>query len=450
MTQVTDVTYRGPVLRSALPATALALLATALAPAPTTYAADGGSDAASSSSAARADTSARSATARKINHQAWDGSAQWKKGRSTAVKVKRGRVFHQPSATTSTRSLGGTTYTTARWNGPWHRPGFSFTELIASWEAKTPGDSWIEVEVKGRAADGRRSSWDLLGRWASGDKFVERTTVSGQSDDLASVNVDTWRAPAGLVAYRLRVTMGRKAGASSNPPSVGAVSAMASRLPSGSVQASAPGVVSKAGGTVLPVPTYSQMTHQGHYPQWGNGGEAWCSPTSTSMVLGYYDALPKPKDYSWVPAGHNDPWVDHAARMTYDHGYQGTGNWPFNTAYAARQTDAAFVTRLRSMRETEKLVAAGIPVVISIAFDRDELTGAPIGASNGHLLVVVGFTRDGDVVVNDPAGASNGAVRRTYDRGELENAWLPRSGGTAYVITDADHPLPSPENHSNW
>ena len=42
------------------------------------------------------------------------------------------------------------------------------------------------------------------------------------------------------------------------------------------------------------MPSYSQMVHSGHYPQWGGGGEAWCSPTSTSMVLAYYGALPKP------------------------------------------------------------------------------------------------------------------------------------------------------------
>ena len=28
----------------------------------------------------------------------------------------------------------------------------------------------------------------------------------------------------------------------------------------------------------------------------------------------------------WVPAGHVDPWVDHAARMTYDTTYGGCGN----------------------------------------------------------------------------------------------------------------------------
>src|SRR3712207_8816990 len=35
-----------------------------------------------------------------------------------------------------------------------------------------------------------------------------------------------------------------------------------------------------------------------------------------------------------------------------------------------------------------------------------------IPASNGHLLVIVGFEADGDVVVNDPAAATNAEVRR--------------------------------------
>ena len=54
------------------------------------------------------------------------------------------------------------------------------------------------------------------------------------------------------------------------------------------------------------------MIHEGDYPQWNGGGQAWCSPTSTSMVLGYYDSLPGPQAYSWVPDGHTDPWVDYA------------------------------------------------------------------------------------------------------------------------------------------
>ncbi|NYN82379.1 C39 family peptidase, partial [Salmonella enterica] len=82
---------------------------------------------------------------------------------------------------------------------------------------------------------------------------------------------------------------------------------------------SKPGVVARAGGAVIEVPRYSQMVHSGHSPQWGGGGQAWCSPTSTSMVLGYYAALPRRRAYRWGGQGHPAPWVDHAARMTFDH-----------------------------------------------------------------------------------------------------------------------------------
>ncbi|MFA6299204.1 MAG: C39 family peptidase, partial [Nocardioides sp.] len=329
---------------------------------------------------------------------------------------------------------------------PWTESRFGLTELVASWEATTPGDSWVEIEVRGRTAAGTTSSYDVLGRWTSGDRFTRRQTVSGQEDDLGKVSVDTWRstAEAGLGSWQLRVSLMRRPGKAT--PTLDSVGAVASRLPSGDVTASAPGV---ARGTVLDVPRYSQMIHQGHYPKWGGGGEAWCSPTSTSMVLAYYDALPEPTAYSYVPAGHVNPWVDHAARMTFDSSYDGTGNWPFNTAYAAPLAGSAFVTRLRSLKEAEQFIAAGIPLVASIAFGRGELTGAPISSSNGHLLVIVGFTESGDVVVNDPAAANRSGVRRTYDRGQLENAWLPTTGGTVYVITDAAHPVPDTA-HTNW
>ena len=135
------------------------------------------------------------------------------------------------------------------------------------------------------------------------------------------------------------------------------------------------------------------------------------------MVLGYFGALPPAPAYTWVPSGHADPWVDAVARGTYDHAYRGTGNWPFNTAYAASRAGSAFVTRLRSLAEAEQFIAAGVPLVASIAFGRGELAGAPISASDGHLLVIAGFTATGDVVVNDPAAPTDATVRRTYARG---------------------------------
>lgn len=373
---------------------------------------------------------ASAAPARQIAYSQWDAPAELRAGTSTGLRVTGGRLV---------LSDGGT----GTWLSPWEAPGFGLTRLIASWSARTPGDSAVRVEVRGRSGD-RTSSWDTLASWAAGDRHVRRTTYGDQADDLGSVNVDTWVVPDGVTSYQLRLRLTRTGGGKS--PSVDVVGAMASRLPEVSdVATSRPGV---ARGTVLDVPRYSQMVHGGHYPKYGGGGEAWCSPTSTSMVLGYYDALPGPAAYSWVPTGHVDPWVDHAARMTFDYEYDGTGNWPFNTAYAAPLAGRAFVTRLRSMREAEQFIAAGIPLVASIAFGPGELTGAPISSTDGHLLVIVGFTQSGDVVVNDPAASTRSGVRRTYDRGELEDAWIPTTGGTVYVITDDAHPLPA--SRGNW
>jgi hypothetical protein len=222
------------------------------------------------------------------------------------------------------------------------------------------------------------------------------------------------------------------------------------------VVTSRPGV---ARGVVLDVPRYSQMVHAGEYPQYGGGGEAWCSPTSTTMVLAYYKRLPAASEYAWVRPSYADRAVDHAARMTFDHGYDGTGYWPFNTAYAARHAGHAFVTRFNSLRGVEQMIRAGIPVVTSITFGKGQLTGAPISASNGHLVVVVGFTSTGNVVVNDPAARTRAGVRRTYSRAQFENAWLQRypssgsmrgSGGLAYVIRDSAHPLPARSGSMAW
>ncbi len=368
---------------------------------------------------------ADAAPARRINYVEWDSPASLRAGAASGVSVADGRV----SLTSGTP--------TGRWTAPWTSPGFALTQLIASWSARTPGDSSLRVQVRGRSGS-QTSSWDTLALWAAGDRFLRRTTSSGQADDLGSVNVDTWVVPGGVTSYQLRLTLRRAAG-QTRSPSVDVVGAVATRLPDvSSVTTSKPG---SAAGTVLDVPRYSQMIHRGEFPQYGGGGEAWCSPTSTSMVLGYYDALPKPAAYAWV-GDRRDPWVDHAARMTYDYDYEGTGNWPFNTAYAASLAGHAFVTRLRSLRAAEPYIAAGIPLVASIAFGRGELDGAPISASNGHLVVIDGFTSSGDVVVNDPAAATDAGVRRTYDRGQFENAWIPSSGGTVYVITDDAHPLP--------
>jgi len=130
------------------------------------------------------------------------------------------------------------------------------------------------------------------------------------------------------------------------------------------------------------------------------------------------------------------------ARQVHDPAWSGTGNWSFNTAWAAGVAGRAFVTRLRDLRDAERFVDAGIPLVASVAYPRGALRGAPTLGTAGHLLVIRGFTAGGDVVTNDPGAPTDRSVRRTYRRGEFERAWLGGAGGTVYVIHRDDQALP--------
>ncbi len=374
-------------------------------------------------------TSAR-AEDRQISQTSWSSAGQLRSGARNGVKVAKGSLRLKKPA--GRRTYLGKRYETGSWTSAWVEPGFALTELIPSWQATTPGQSWIEVKARVRTASAT-SSWDVLGRWTSGEA-IRRTSAGTQTDDLARVAVDTLQTTAGrataATGWQLKVSLLRAPG-SGAAVSLDRVGAVASQLPdTDDVPTSAPG---PGVGTTLAVPTYSQMIHAGHYPQWGSGGEAWCSPTSVAMVLGYRGATPAAA-LGYAGSGHPDPMVDYAARMTYDHGYDGTGNWAFNTAYAGQFVPESFVTRLRSLREAEDYITAGTPLIVSVAFGRGELTGAPISSTPGHLLVIVGFTAAGDVVVNDPAAPSDATVRRTYRRAEFEDAWIPASGGTAYVL----------------
>lgn len=351
--------------------------------------------------------------------------------------------------TTYTDALGTRTWEYARWTGPERSLEFPATELIASWTADVPAGSWVQIEARARNATGL-TRWYVLGRWAYGEGDIHRTSVPGQRDDDARVAVDTLVAARGISAYQLRVTLYRTPG-SSVVPRVRTLGAMASHVPERESVPVSPG--GGAWGTELDVPRRSQSVHAGHYPEWNGGGQAWCSPTSATMVLGYWGRWPSEQDTSWVDPSDPDPEVDYAARHTYDHAYGGAGNWPFNIAYAGRYGLDGFVTRLRTLTELERLISAGIPVITSQSFEEHELPGAGYG-TNGHIMVVIGFTGDGDVIANDPSSPTNAAVRRVYPRAAFENVWLrsSSSGGIVYLIHPPGHELPAttPGLPANW
>ena len=108
------------------------------------------------------------------------------------------------------------------------------------------------------------------------------------------------------------------------------------------------------------------------------------------------------------------------------------------------------MTQLRGLDEAERFIAAGIPLVASIAANPNKLSGFLFDkGTNGHLLVIVGFDAKGNVVVNDPAETSDSTVQKTYDRAGFERAWLPATGGIVYVLKPASAALP-PSLGGNW
>ncbi|MCZ7430235.1 peptidase C39 family protein [Streptomyces sp. WMMC1477] len=369
-----------------------------------------------------------------VAYASWTSAADWHGGLGRGTRVDHGRrpglAIGTPAGTLPYRDPHGGT-TTERWEyATWTSPRRALRhparQLIASWNARTPEGTWLRVEAQGTYSDGTESPWYTLGVWTSGDgpDVPRRTSVDDQGDGRSTVWTDTLAVTEDgtrITAFRLRATLLRAPGVHATP-TLWRLGAMTSDVPDRfEVPPTAPG---EAAGVELPVPSYSQNIHEGRYPEYDNGGEAWCSPTSSQMIIESWGRLPDPEDYAWVNPEYDDPQVCHAARYTYDYRYEGCGNWPFNAAYAATYDDLqGVVTRLDTLHDAERLVRAGIPLITSQSFLEEELDGAGYGTA-GHLMTVVGFTRDGDVIANDPASDSNAEVRRVYRRRQFENIWL--------------------------
>ncbi|NEY34818.1 peptidase C39 family protein [Streptomyces sp. PRKS01-65] len=414
--------------------------------------------------AAAADTVAAAgpgrAPARPVDHRSWTRYRHWRSGTARGTRAvagaRPGIVLAVPAGTTDyTDPHTGRTaaWEYATWTSPVHRLAVPSTEAIVSWNARTPDGTWIQAELMGTYSDGTDTPWYVMGRWAAGDQDIRRTSVDGQGDGRSSVWTDTLALddPATglrLVSCRLRLTLYRRPGTRATP-TVWRAGVMGSDVPDRfTVPASTPGLARE-----LAVPRYSQEIHKGRYPEYDNGGEAWCSPTSSQMIIEYWGGRLTEEQLAWVDPSYTDPQVCHAARYTYDHQYGGCGNWPFNTAYAATFDGLeGVVTRLGSLTDLETLIAAGIPAITSQSFRKEELTGAGYGTA-GHLMTVIGFTGDGDVIANDPAAPTNEEVRRVYLRREFENIWLRTkrynaagkvvsgTGGVCYLFFPA-HPSP--------
>ncbi len=175
-----------------------------------------------------------------------------------------------------------------------------------------------------------------------------------------------------------------------------------------SVAANGPRIVRAPFRGELVVPELAQHAHD--VPE----SYGWCTPACIAMLVASYSVR---RTVAEVAAG------------TYDRAYRGTGNWAFAVAYASQCGFFGAVAYLRDLRSIDAFLDAGLPLAVSIAWDRD-LPNAPLTSSKGHLVVMRGRTADGDVIVNDPAHAH---VRHVYPAAAFERAWLGH-GGVALLV----------------
>lgn len=303
----------------------------------------------------------------------------------------------------------------------WIRAPFAWDELVVSWNVHTPLGTGLKFESRAMIQK-RATKFYHLGLWADDTAEQRRESVVGQKDEDGDVLTDTLVLRQPSEQMQLRITL--------LPAANGALPTLKlvglSFLDRSALVASQP-PLKDAWGKSLAVPERSQLS----YP----GGRDWCSPTSVSMVLSYWSRrLNRPE---------LDVDVPEVAAGVFDRNWPGTGNWPFNTAFAGGFAGMrAFATRLSDIAELEAFVAAGVPPIISVSYD--VLHGRATDQGNGHLVVCVGFTETGDPIVNDPwAQFEKGdKVRQVVSRANFAKAWA-HSRRTVYLIRPEKWPVPS-------
>ena len=303
----------------------------------------------------------------------------------------------------------------------------AWNELVVSWNAESPPEAWLKVEARGIFPD-HETKFYTLGFWSRVSAAHPRSSVRGQKDADGTVNDDTLVLTRPGADAQLRLTLGGPGAASRPQLKFLGLSFLDNRF----VPAPLP-PRREVWGTIIPTPERSQHSYE--------QGEGWCSPTSLSMVLTRWgEVLHRPElslDVPEVAAGVHDP------------GLGGTGNWPFNTAFAGSFPGLrAYVTRFSDLSEVEDWIAAGIPVILSAHWDLLAPGRKPTG--HGHLVVCIGFTENGDAVINDPATnlQKGQQVRHIYARENVIKAWK-KSGNTVYLVYPETARLPA-DRFGHW
>ncbi len=293
--------------------------------------------------------------------------------------------------------------------------GFPCDEIVVSWNAVTPPGTYLSVHIQARSS-GFWSRRFTVAIWNRDNRPVGRMSVPGQEDDIARMETDVLRLKKPADAFRVSAKLLSVDGQVYPTLRLLTVHTLDANARTDRARAR-----KSVWGKELAVPERSQLT----VPD----GVRFCSAASTAMVLDYWaQELGRPE----LSVALAD-----AVAGIYDHEWGGTGNWPFNTAYAAEFGGLrAYVTRTGGVRQAEDWIARGVPVIVSV--DYNVLRKRESSGRMGHLMVLRGFTQDGNCIINDPnADLGEGdCVRKVFERGDFERSWLTKEGsrGTVYLV----------------
>jgi hypothetical protein len=294
-------------------------------------------------------------------------------------------------------------------------------ELIASWNAETPDGAFLKIEARALYPAGP-TKYYTMGLWSANPARYPRESVPHQADADGNVETDTLILKQPCDRLQIRLTLG---GDHKQQPKLKFLGlSLTDTKVTPPVLPSNPAAL----GRTIPVPERSQQVY--------TNGSVLCSPTTVSMMMTFWSRQLKRPELD-----HDVPDIVNAI---YDAKWKGTGNWPFNTAYAGSYRGMrGYVGRMTDLAEVEDWIAAGIPVGLSVCSDRLHHRGP---GPNGHLIACVGFTPEGDPVVNDPWTTNN--IRRVYPRKDMLYAWS-YSRNAVYLIYPEDADIPK-DRFGHW
>lgn len=284
-------------------------------------------------------------------------------------------------------------------------PAPAFRSLLGSWNAATPPDTSVGLEVRVGAGE-RWSEWMSFGTWST---FRRRESLPQQgcetdfamlSGDIVHVN-----APAGADRFQLRICLATDDIYST--PFVHLFSASVD--PINTERTSGDALYHRC----VPVPAYAQMNRDPRIC-----GEL-CSAVTITMLMNRWgeDLIPEEvahAQYDFAAGYHNRCFIPAVAGSF---GYESYCVFA-DIAALKKEIKAGFAcgVRLSCADTPETSAETGLPL----------LEGS-IDCADGRFVVVRGFETDADgteyVIVNDPHCSDDSEAERRYRLDQFDEAW---------------------------